>query len=120
MLATLALDAIVEFLLGPKIKSMHEIMCKHINGGSGILTSIGWVDLEAKRSQKLTAIHAQLQQSTVHVFQFWDDETELQASSDGSRLMGEPPYHLRKTRKCASTWISTMKTHSWLPLTHGF
>ena len=41
MLATLALDAIVEFYLGPKIKSRHEIMSEYINGGSGILTSIG-------------------------------------------------------------------------------
>ena len=41
MLATIALDAIVEFLLGPKIKSKHENMSEYINGGSGILTSIG-------------------------------------------------------------------------------
>ena len=33
--------------------------------------------------------------------------------------MGEPPYHLRKTRKCASPWIFTMKTHSWLPFVHA-
>ena len=34
--------------------------------------------------------------------------------------MGEPPYHLRKTCKCASTWISTMKTHSCLPWNSRF
>ena len=41
MLATIALDAIVEFFYGPKIKSKHENMSEYINGGSGILTSIG-------------------------------------------------------------------------------
>ena len=119
MLEPIALDAIVGYYLGPKIKQDMKRMCEHTNGGSGILTSIGWVDLKTKRSQKLTAMGANLLQSTVHVFQFWAEKTELQASSDGSRLMGEPPYHLRKTRMCASTWIFATKIHPCFPLAHG-
>ena len=95
-------------------------MSEYINGGSGILTSIGWVDLEAKRSQNFTAKWRHCWQSTVLCNRFLSRQTELRASSDGSRLMGEPPYHLRKTPKCASTWIFTMKTHSSSPWTHGF
>ena len=91
MLATIALDAIVEFLLGPKIKSKHETMSEHINGGSGILTSIGWVDLEAKRSQKLTVKWRHCWQSMRTVLAVSGLKTKLQTPSDESRLMGEPP-----------------------------
>ena len=91
MLATLALDAIVEFLLGPKIKSMHEIMCKHINGGSGILTSIGWVDLETNQGQNAHCFGRELQQSMLTGLAVLGLISKLQTPSDESRLMGEPP-----------------------------
>ena len=91
MLATIALDAIVEFLLGPKIKSMHEIMCKHINGGSGILTSIGWVDLKTNEAKKLTVLVTPTVQSKLTGWAVSGLKTKLQTPSDESRLMGEPP-----------------------------
>ena len=94
-------------------------MSEYINGGSGILTSIGWVDLKTNRSQKPHCIRRELQQPTVLQNRFLSRQTELWASSDRSRLMGEPPYHLRKSRKCASTWVFATKTHPCFPMAHG-
>ena len=100
MLEPIALDAIVFIYLGPKIKQAMKTMCEHTNEDSGILTPVGWVDLKTTQAKKLTAKGAKMMQSTASKNRILSCETELQASSDGSRLMGEPPYHLRKTRKC--------------------
>ena len=56
MLEPIALDAIVGNYLGPKIKQDMKTMCEHINGGSGILTSIGWDDLKTNEATLLTGL----------------------------------------------------------------
>ena len=91
MLVPLALDAIVGFYLGPKIKQDMKTMSEYINGGSGILTSIGWVDLKTNRSQKLTVKWRHSLQSMLTVLAVLGLKTKLQTPSDESRLMGEPP-----------------------------
>ena len=119
MLEPIALDAIVGYYLGPKIKQDMKRMCEHTNGDSGILTSIGWVDLETNQGQKPTVIHAQTVQWTASKNRNLSEETELQTSSNGSRLMGEPPYHLRKTRSVLALAVFTMKTQLLLPYVHA-
>ena len=112
--------ALLGLFLGPKIKQDMKTMCEYIKEGSGILTLIGWDDLKTNEATLLTAKDAHCVQFTALHFRILSCETELQASLDGSRLMGEPPYHLRMFRKCASTWVFATKTHSCLPHAHGF
>ena len=52
-------------------------MCEHTNGDSGILTSIGWVDLETNEAQIATAKGAKTDQSTASNFQIWAEKPEL-------------------------------------------
>ena len=68
-----------------------KLMCEYTNEDSGILTLIGYVDLKKIEATKLTVLVAPLQQFTSLVWAVSGLISKLQTSSNGTRLMGEPP-----------------------------